>query len=83
MTGVQTCALPIWDGVPVYRETIREKCGVPYTFAPANSNRQRAASIAGLGSVYFSRGMTVDAAGHRPEYLRQSQAEQEAGREQA
>ncbi len=82
LTGLGRAVVFLGDGVPVYRETIREKCGVPYTFAPANSNRQRAASIAGLGSVYFSRGMTVDAAGHRPEYLRQSQAEQEAGREQ-
>ena len=71
------------DGVPVYRDIIRGKCGVPYAFAAAGNNRQRAASIAGLGSVYYAQGRTVTAAGHRPEYLRKSQAEQDAQREQA
>lgn len=71
------------DGVPVYGEIIRGKCRVPYGFAPAGNNRQRAASVAGLGSVYYSQGRTVAAALHRPEYLRQSQAEQEAQRDRA
>lgn len=66
------------DGVPVYREAIGEKCGVPYALAPAGSNRQRGASIASLGAVYFRQGKTVSAAGHKPEYLRKSQAEQES-----
>lgn len=66
------------DGVPVYRNIINEKCNVPYAFAPACNNRQRAASVAALGGVYYRQGRTVSAAEHSPEYLRKSQAEREA-----
>lgn len=65
------------DGVGVYQKQILEKMRIPYLFAPANANRQRAGSIAALGEVYFREGRTVSAAEHRPEYLRQSQAERE------
>lgn len=68
------------DGVPVYGGIIRERCEVPYAFAPAGCNRQRAACVAALGEVYFAAGKSVTAALHRPEYLRKSQAEQEAAR---
>lgn len=64
------------DGVPVYEEIIHREMKVPYSFAPANNNRQRAASIAALGAVYYAQGKTVTAAEHQPEYLRKSQAEQ-------
>lgn len=65
------------DGVPVYKEVIAEKMQVPFSFAPANNNRQRAASIAALGAVYAKQGKVVTAAEHQPEYLRKSQAERE------
>lgn len=65
------------DGVPVYADKIKELLTVPYTFAPAGNNRQRAASVAALGAVYFAEGKTVTAAEHQPEYLRKSQAERE------
>lgn len=65
------------DGVPVYYDLIKEHCRVPFALAPAGSNRQRAVSVASLGAVYASQGKTVSAAGHQPEYLRKSQAEQE------
>ncbi len=65
------------DGVPVYREVIRTEAKVPVSFAPAGSNRQRAASVAALGQIYFAAGKFVDAAAHQPEYLRKSQAERE------
>lgn len=65
------------DGVPVYQKVIEEKLQVPYSFAPANNNRQRAASIAALGAVYYKEGKTVSAVAHQPEYLRKSQAERE------
>lgn len=65
------------DGVPVYLNVLREHMKVPYSLAPGGNNRQRAASVAALGKVYFARGKTVDAAEHQPEYLRKSQAEQE------
>ncbi len=65
------------DGVPVYASQIAELCKVPYTFAPAGMNRQRAASIAALGLKYAREGKVVSAAEHAPEYLRKSQAERE------
>lgn len=65
------------DGVPVYKKVIEEQLKVPYSFAAANNNRQRAASVAALGAVYCAAGKTVTAAEHQPEYLRKSQAERE------
>lgn len=64
------------DGADAYLDVIREKTKVPYSFAPAQSRHQRAASVAALGAVYFAQGKTVTAAEHRPEYLRQSQAQE-------
>ena len=65
------------DGVPMYATVISEQLKVAYSFAPANNNRQRAASVAALGAVYFAQGKYVSAAEHQPEYLRKSQAERE------
>lgn len=63
------------DGVPVYREALETYTKVPFSFAPAGHNRQRAACIAALGAIYYKQGKTVTAAQHKPEYLRKSQAE--------
>lgn len=65
------------DGVPVYRGQILEQTRIPVRFAPAGCNRQRAGSIAYLGTVYYGMGRTVSAEEHSPEYMRQSQAERE------
>lgn len=65
------------DGVAVYRNVIEQLCKVPYTFAPAHLNKQRAGALAALAEQYFSEGKTEDAADHRPDYLRLSQAERE------
>lgn len=65
------------DGVAVYGQAIRDNLKVPFAFAPAGNNRQRAASVAALGAVYYAQGKTVSAAEHQPEYLRKSQAERE------
>jgi len=65
------------DGVPVYAKVIEEQMQVPFSYAPAGNNRQRAASVAALGAVYYAQGKTVTAAEHQPEYLRKSQAERE------
>lgn len=65
------------DGVPVYKEVIETHTKVPFAFAPAGHNRQRAACIAALGAIYYQEGKTVTAAQHKPEYLRKSQAERE------
>lgn len=65
------------DGVPVYENIIKENLTVPYLFAPAACNRQRAAALAGLAFEYANRGLYTDPDMHRPEYLRLSQAERE------
>lgn len=65
------------DGVPVFREILKEKIKVPYTFAPAHVNKQRAGAVAALGLRYALRGQTESATEHKPEYLRMFQAERE------
>lgn len=65
------------DGVPVCRSLIEERIRVPFSFAPAHVNRQRGASVAALGAVYFKEGRIEAAADHKPDYLRKSQAERE------
>ena len=65
------------DGVPVYEMQLMELLTVPFLFAPAHANRQRAASVAALGAVYFREGKIETAAEHKPDYLRKSQAERE------
>ncbi len=65
------------DGVPVYKDMLKDLLTVPFTFAPAGQNRQRAACVARLGMQYLLEGKTETAAEHRPEYLRLSQAERE------
>lgn len=65
------------DGAPVFEKQIREAMTVPFHFAPAHVNRQRAAAVAALGAVYYAEGKTETAMEHRPDYLRKSQAERE------
>ena len=65
------------DGVPVFCEKIKEYLKVPYSFAPAHVNRQRAAAVAALGEVYYKEGKAQSAMEHTPDYLRVSQAERE------
>ena len=65
------------DGAPVFAEAMKELLRIPYYFAPAHMNRQRAASVAALGKEKFEQGIFEDAADHAPEYLRLSQAERE------
>lgn len=50
---------------------------VPYSFAPAYMNRQRAAVVGSLGICYYREGKFETAAEHKPDYLRISQAERE------
>lgn len=65
------------DGVPVFASFIEEHCKVPYTFAPAHMNKQRAGAVAVLGMQMYAEGKYETAAAHRPDYLRLSQAERE------
>lgn len=68
------------DGVAVHASYIEEYCNVPYTFAPAHLNQQRASASAVLAVSYYQAGKTESAAGHRPDYLRKPQAERERER---
>ncbi len=67
------------DGVPVFREVLAERimAGRDIGFAPANMNRQRAASVGALALQYYKSGRTETASEHQPDYLRVSQAERE------
>ena len=67
------------DGVPVHKTKITEEIlpGEAVTFAPANMNRQRAASVGTLGMQYYKEGKIETAMEHEPDYLRVSQAERE------
>ncbi len=65
------------DGVPVFADFIAQHCKVPYQYAPAHCNKQRAASVATLGAILYGEGKAELAAEHKPDYLRLSQAERE------
>ena len=65
------------DGVPVFKTQLEEKVTVPYSFAPASCNRQRAAAIGVLAFSYAKEGKLEAAEAHMPDYLRLSQAERE------
>lgn len=74
---LQRAVVFLGDGVPVFRAYIEEQLRVPYTFAPAHLNKQRAGAVAALAFTYLKNGQTVSAAQHQPDYLRLSQAERE------
>lgn len=71
------------DGVPVFKAYISENINVPYSFAPAHVNKQRAGAVAALGLRYFKEGRFETAEAHKPEYLRLSQAERERAAQEA
>ena len=77
INGKKVPVVFLGDGVPVFYEYIKEHCKVPYSYAPAHLNKQRAGAVATLGMVYFSEGRHETAEEHKPEYLRLSQAERE------
>lgn len=77
ISGYGQAVVFLGDGVPVYEERIAERCRVPYRFAPAHMNRQRAASLCARAAEYLALGRVETADEHRPEYLRLSQAERE------
>ena len=71
------------DGVPVFRDYLAEHVQVPYTFAPAHMNKQRAGAVAALAFIYLKNGQIVSAEEHQPDYLRLSQAERERKEKEA
>ena len=71
------------DGVPVFKEYIKENCKVPFSFAPAHMAMQRAGAVAVRAEYYYEQGKIETAAEHKPDYLRLSQAEREMQEKQA
>ncbi|MCB7306356.1 tRNA (adenosine(37)-N6)-threonylcarbamoyltransferase complex dimerization subunit type 1 TsaB [Bariatricus massiliensis] len=72
------------DGVPVHchalkEELLREK---DIAFAPPHMNYQRAAAVGALAIQYYHEGKIENAAEHKPDYLRVSQAERERAERQ-
>ena len=65
------------DGVPVFSAQLEEKVKVPFSYAPASCNRQRASAVGVLALKYMEEGKVQSAKEHQPEYLRLSQAERE------
>lgn len=80
---LQRAVVFLGDGVPVFRDHIREHVQVPYTFAPAHLNKQRAGAVAALAFTYLKNGQLVNAEAHQPDYLRLSQAERERKEKEA
>lgn len=69
LNELDTCAenhfIFLGDGVPVHQETIADEIADVYTFATAENNRQRAASVAELGRLLYRKwlreqGLTVE-----------------------
>jgi tRNA threonylcarbamoyladenosine biosynthesis protein TsaB len=71
------------DGVPVFAEKMSELIKVPYSFAPAHMSRQRAGALGVLAYEYYKAGKIQTAAEHKPNYLRESQAERELAEKNA
>ncbi len=67
----------VGDGIPVFKERIKENVIKNVSFAPAHLNRQRAGSVAALGLIYMKEGKAESADDVKPVYLRKSQAERE------
>lgn len=65
------------DGVPVFRAIIEETCRVEHSYAPPHLNKQRAGAVGALAMEYCRQGKVENAADHKPDYLRLSQAERE------
>ena len=77
LNGLKKEVIFLGDGVPVYKDLIADKIKVPYSFAPAHVNKQRAGAVGALGMVLYKKGQIQPAAEHQPDYLRVSQAERE------
>lgn len=77
LNGLGKKVIFLGDGVPVFSEIIKETLKVPYLFAPAHLNKQRAGALGALGCRYFAKGRIESAREHQPDYLRLSQAERE------
>ena len=71
-------AVFLGDGVPVYKDIIKQEMGENVMFAPSCANAQRASSVAVAAKKLYENGKATDGLGLVPVYLRKSQAEREA-----
>lgn len=67
----------VGDGVPVFKEVIKEHMRERAYFAPAHLLLQNASAVAVYAVYLYDRGAAVDAVDFAPVYLRLSQAERE------
>lgn len=77
VNNYKTPAIYLGDGALAFEKIISEKSKVKYKIAPAHMICQRAAAVAVRAMDYYKAGKIIDAAEHKPEYLRLSQAERE------
>lgn len=77
LNNMKEAVIFLGDAVPVHREFIVQNLKVPYSFAPAHLNRNKASSVGSLGIQYFKENKVEAARDHLPDYLRASQAERE------
>ena len=77
ITTMERDVIFVGDGIPVFKERIKENVIKNVSFAPAHLNRQRAGSVAALGLIYMKEGKAESADDVKPVYLRKSQAERE------
>ena len=69
------------DGVTVYQEMLKENMQVPYSFAPAHLNKQRAGAVGALALTYLWEGKMESADEHpRVSQEERERAEREAGK---
>lgn len=65
------------DGIDNNKEYIENNINVPYSYATAVNNIQRASYVALLAKKYYDEGKYVSADMYLPDYLKESQAERE------
>ena len=65
------------DGVPVYKDMIKQSLKVPYVLPNAANAYRNAANVAVLAEIYAGEGLAKKAADISPVYLRKPQAERE------
>ncbi len=65
------------DGIYAFKEELDALLKTEHLYAPPHLSMQRAGAVAALGEKYYIQGKYTDAASHRPDYLKPSQAEQE------
>ena len=63
------------DGLPVFRDRIRQLLPELAAFAPPHLSREKASAAGARGLVLFREGKSVEASAFAPQYLRPSQAE--------